>query len=149
MTLIDAVHLAPDRALPSDPLVAPLPPDRLLAIVRGLGRDAATWRALGHHDRHERWHLRVSSNARFDLWLIGWHAHQGVELHDHGGSAGAFVVVEGELLETAGDVDGVGELEQTHLPVGAARAFGPGHVHWVVNTAAGWRRACTSARHHS
>jgi len=117
-------------------LLPPLPPERLLAIVRGLGRDAATWRALAHHDPAERWHLKLSSNPRFDIWLIGWHAHQGVDLHDHGGSAGAFTVVEGQLLETAGDADGTGALHETHLSVGSARSFGPGHVHWVVNPTA-------------
>ena len=34
----------------------PLPPSRLLAIARGLGRDAATWRALAQHDPDERWY---------------------------------------------------------------------------------------------
>jgi predicted metal-dependent enzyme (double-stranded beta helix superfamily) len=123
----------PLRSTRDDRPLPPLPPDRLLAIVRGLGRDAATWRALAHHDRDERWHLRLSSNARFDIWLIGWHAHQGIELHDHGGSAGAFTVVEGELLETAGVADDDPTLQETSLTVGSARAFGPGHVHWVVN----------------
>jgi Cysteine dioxygenase type I len=117
-------------------LVPPLPPERLLAVVRGLGRDAATWRALAQHDRDERWHLRLSSNPRFDIWLIGWHAHQGVDLHDHGGSAGAFTVVQGELLETASEADGSGALHETRLTVGSARSFGAGHVHWVVNPTA-------------
>jgi len=129
MTLTTApLHTADDRLA-----VPPLPPERLLAIVRGLGRDAATWRDLAQHDREQRWHLRLSSNERFDIWLIGWHAHQGVELHDHGGSAGAFAVVEGELLETAGAVDGSDALVATRLGAGSARAFGSGHVHWVVN----------------
>lgn len=113
--------------------LAPLPPSRLLAIARGLGRDAATWRALAQHDPDERWFLQLSSNARFDIWLIGWHAHQGVDLHDHGGAGGAFTVVEGELLETSGHIDGGRPLTETRLGVGAARSFGPGHVHWVAN----------------
>jgi hypothetical protein len=111
----------------------PLPPSRLLAIARGLGRDAATWRALAQHDPDERWYLQLSSNARFDIWLIGWHGHQGVDLHDHGGSGGAFTVVEGELLETSGQIDGASPLQETRLGVGSARSFGAGHVHWVVN----------------
>lgn len=111
----------------------PLPSERLLAIARGLGRDASTWRALARHDPRERWFLQLATNPRFDVWLIGWHGHQGVDLHDHGGSAGAFVVVEGTLLEVAGSLDGHGLREDTRLGVGAARAFGPGHVHRVVN----------------
>ncbi|HEX5586413.1 MAG TPA: cysteine dioxygenase [Acidimicrobiia bacterium] len=122
-----------DRSRSLVPPLPPLPPERLLAIVRGLGRDAATWRALAQHDQDERWHLRLSTNLRFDIWLIGWHGHQGVDLHDHGGSAGAFTVIDGELLETARDAGGTGELHETRLTVGSARSFGSGHVHWVVN----------------
>ena len=112
---------------------APLAPDRLLEIVHGLARDADTWRALARHDRDQRWFVRLSTNARYDAWLIGWHAHQGVDLHDHGGSAGALYVVEGELLETSGQLDVEGGLRETSLTAGTALAFGEGHVHWVVN----------------
>jgi hypothetical protein len=100
------------------------------------GLTAVARRALAHHEPEERWFLHLSSNPRFDVWLIGWDAHQGVDLHDHGGSSGAFVVVEGELLETAGRVDGRGLLEETRLVSGTAGAFGAGHVHWVVNPTA-------------
>ena len=70
------------------------------------------------------------------MWLIGWDSYQGVDLHDHGGSSGALYVVDGRA---AGDVDparaGVYVQEQ-HLLAGTARAFGPGHVHRVVNPSA-------------
>ena len=112
---------------------APLPPDRLLDIVCGLARDADTWRALARHDREQRWYVRLTANHRYDAWLIGWYGHQGVDLHDHGGSAGALFVVEGELLETAGRLGVEGGLRVQRLTVGAATAFGPGHVHGVVN----------------
>ena len=111
----------------------PLPPDRLLEVVNGLARDADTWRALARHDREQRWFVRLSANVRYDAWLIGWHAHQGVDLHDHGGSAGALYVVEGELLETSGRLDVEGGLHETSLTAGTALAFGEDHVHWVVN----------------
>ena len=111
----------------------PLAPDRLLGIIRGLARDAETWRALARHDRDERWFVRLTTNPRFDAWLIGWHAHQGVDLHDHGGSAGALCVVEGELLETSIRLGAEGGLREERLTAGTALAFGRGHVHWVVN----------------
>jgi hypothetical protein len=111
----------------------PLPPDRLLEIVNSLARDADTWRALARHHREQRWFVRLSANVRYDAWLIGWHAHQGVDLHDHGGSAGALYVVEGELLETSGQLDVEGGLHETSLTAGTALTFGEDHVHWVVN----------------
>ena len=111
----------------------PLAPDRLLEVVRGLARDAETWRALARHDREQRWYVRLATNPRYDAWLIGWHAHQGVDLHDHGGSAGALCVVEGELLETSGRLGTEGGLREKRLTAGTALAFDRGHVHWVVN----------------
>src|SRR5438270_11727550 len=46
-----------------------------------------------------RWHQRLYRDRRVDLWLISWLPSQGTELHDHGGSAGAFTVLAGELAE--------------------------------------------------
>ena len=76
------------------------------------------WRALAQHDPGERWFLRLASHADYDTWLIGWAAHQGVDLHDHGGSSGALYVVEGELYETSGRRDGLGELHEQQLVAG-------------------------------
>ena len=70
------------------------------------------------------------------MWLIGWDSFQGVDLHDHGGSAGALYVVEGELLELSTRQEGTRPLHEQSLPAGTARAFGPGHVHRVVNPSA-------------
>ncbi len=122
MTLVSE---APDR---------PLAPAALLSVVRELARDAETWRALARHDPRERWFLRLATQARFDTWLIGWDAHQGVDLHDHGGSSGALYVVAGELYETSGRRDGLGPMREQRLVAGSARAFGPSHVHRVVNS---------------
>ena len=99
-------------------------------------RTSAVARGLVQHRPDERWFLRLSAHDGFDTWLIGWDSHQGVDLHDHGGSAGAFYVVDGELLETStrrGDADA---YEEQRIRAGTARAFGPGHVHRVINPAA-------------
>jgi predicted metal-dependent enzyme (double-stranded beta helix superfamily) len=114
-------------------LERPLTPAALLGVVRKLARDAPTWRALARHDPDERWFLRLAAHDRFDTWLIGWAPHQGVDLHDHGGSSGALYVVDGVLQETGGRRDGAG-LHDQRLVAGTARAFGRTHVHRVVNT---------------
>src|SRR4051812_50101577 len=50
-------------------------------------------------DPEERWHQRVYRDRRVDVWLISWLPTQGTQLHDHGGSSGAFTVLDGELTE--------------------------------------------------
>jgi mannose-6-phosphate isomerase-like protein (cupin superfamily) len=107
----------------------------LLGVARELAEHAAKWRSLAQHRPDERWFLRLDAHEEFDSWLIGWDAHQGVDLHDHGGSAGALYVVEGELLETSGRRDRA-HLHEQRLIAGTACAFGPGHVHRVVNPTA-------------
>jgi mannose-6-phosphate isomerase-like protein (cupin superfamily) len=123
----------PTRTL--EPAVA-LSPARLLGVVRGLASDPRPWRSLVRHTPAERWFLRLDAHDEFDCWLIGWDSHQGVDLHDHGGSAGAFYVVEGELLETSTGRGGVDAYGEQRIRAGTARAFGPGHVHRVVNPSA-------------
>src|SRR5690242_9462994 len=57
-----------------------------------------------HADPHDRWHVRLLQDERVDVWLISWTTDQGTQMHDHGGSAGAFTVVSGELSEVVWDV---------------------------------------------
>jgi hypothetical protein len=41
----------------------------------------------------------------YDAWLIEWSPSSGLELHDHGGSRGVVVVVDGTLVETYTEFD--------------------------------------------
>lgn len=87
---------------------------------------------------HERWHQRLYRDPRVDVWLISWLPEQGTQLHDHGGSSGAFTVVSGELVEQT--VRG-GELADTVYREGEGHRFGAHFVHRIVN--AGRRPAVT------
>ncbi len=51
------------------------------------------------YDENERWHQRLYRDQRVDVWLISWLPTQGTQLHDHGGSSGAFTVLTGTLTE--------------------------------------------------
>jgi predicted metal-dependent enzyme (double-stranded beta helix superfamily) len=71
-------------------------------------------------------------------WLITWAPGTGLDLHDHGGSAGSLAVVGGELTEwhaTTADVAGPGKprLQRRRLTDGSVTTFGPDHVHAVRN----------------
>lgn len=81
-------------------------------------------------DPTERWHQRIYRDARVDVWLISWLPSQGTQLHDHGGSSGAFTVLSGTLTEAVVSCDGVREHPR---PAGANVAFGARYVHDVRN----------------
>lgn len=73
--------------------------------------------------------------TEFDAWVIAWPYGGLIELHDHGPSRGAFVVLEGALVESTPWRDDTGRLMLEHREhgCGAARRFAPGHVHDVRN----------------
>jgi hypothetical protein len=80
-------HLAIARAYAADPDAWPLAP-------RFGGVDPR-----GAVDVSQRWYHRLAAEHNHEVWLLTWLPGQGTDLHDHGGSAGAFVVVSGELTE--------------------------------------------------
>lgn len=81
-------------------------------------------------DADDRWHQRLYRDRRLDVWLISWLPAQGTELHDHGGSSGAFTVVSGVLEEAV--VSG-GRLRNHGRVTGESVGFGPRYVHDVAN----------------
>jgi hypothetical protein len=64
-------------------------------------------------------------------WLPG----QGTDLHDHGGSSGAFQVVEGTLAEDPASGPGRGPVRiiAGELDEGTGRRFGNQHIHRITN----------------
>ncbi|HEY1574466.1 MAG TPA: cysteine dioxygenase family protein [Pseudonocardiaceae bacterium] len=78
-----------------------------------------------------RWWARLALTDGVELWLLSWLAGQGTGAHDHGGAAGAFTVLVGDLVERyrypAGPVRVVSRSR------GAAVGFGPARVHDVGN----------------
>jgi predicted metal-dependent enzyme (double-stranded beta helix superfamily) len=81
-------------------------------------------------DAKRRWYARLGADETHEAWLLTWLPGQQTDLHDHGGSAGAFLVVAGEITETLVGRDG---LADTVLTAGTVREFGSHHVHRVAN----------------
>ena len=77
----------------------PLNPAELLAYARFVADQVTAGRYLVGYDPAQRWHQRLYRDQRVDLWLISWLPSQGIQLQDHGSSAGAFAVLSGELTE--------------------------------------------------
>ncbi|MDQ1488983.1 MAG: hypothetical protein QOD57_3098 [Actinomycetota bacterium] len=107
------------------------------ALARELAGSPELWWPRVRRDSGDRWYVPLLEQPDFEAWLLGWPIGQGIELHDHGSSSGALVVVEGTLLETYVDAsDRVrpgARLRHRRLPEGASIAFGPDHIHDVVN----------------
>ena len=108
----------------------------LVDIVLAVAADAERWRPRVRHKLHGRHFERLSYADDHELWLICWDVGQMTLLHDHGPSSGAFVVVEGALLEDHGQA-GTGRLAQRRIPRGRPRSFGPNYVHNLSNPGPG------------
>jgi len=137
------------RSLPSPARLRPARPDEhrtgSAALAAALAVAADRWLPLVEYRAESRWSAPLAHAAaagvldpslhedlaRAQVWLLSWLPGQGTDLHDHGGSAGAFAVVRGTLSEAVGARAGA-----TGLTAGRVRHFGPHHVHRVTNPGA-------------
>ena len=109
-----------------------LDPLEMLAMAHGLAGSATSW--PGMDNPSERCWRTVAATDRFEAWVVAWPVGGTIELHDHGGCAGAVVVASGTLVEKSVRTDG-GELgvTSTVFHTGDQAVFGPGCVHDFVN----------------
>jgi rhodanese-related sulfurtransferase/predicted metal-dependent enzyme (double-stranded beta helix superfamily) len=113
-----------------------LSPDELRAVLARHVQDVRDGVHVAQLGTDQRWHVRIHQDDDVDVWLISWTTEQGTELHDHGGSAGAFTVVEGTLDEyvwSGADAEAPGVLVDHARTAGETVVFGPDYVHDVRN----------------
>jgi hypothetical protein len=94
------------------------------------------WPVAPRFDAADRWYQRIAVAPGYEVWLLTWLPGQGTEIHDHGGSAGAFVVLAGLLSEWTPEPRRwwPGPPGRTRrLSAGAVRPFGEQHIHQVRN----------------
>jgi hypothetical protein len=115
--------------------------DVLTTIVTGLACAESLWRPHVAHDPHERVRRRLLATPAYEVWLLGWTPGQSVGLHDHGDANGAFVVVDGELVETSVTAATAGTLHEDVRREGDLGRIRAGAVHDVANRT---RRNATS-----
>jgi predicted metal-dependent enzyme (double-stranded beta helix superfamily) len=129
-------------ARPSPDLATDLTSDLTTDLAHDPGRLAAElaardqlWRPHVRF-RHPRHYTRLLARPGWEAWLLTWLPGQSTGLHDHGGSAGAFAVVEG-ILEEAVLAPEAGRLVRRlrTYAAGEVRAFGRHHVHDVAPAA--------------
>jgi predicted metal-dependent enzyme (double-stranded beta helix superfamily) len=109
-----------------------------LAIAAHYAAAPHLWPLAPRFNPVDRWYHRLAEAADHEVWLLTWLPGQGTELHDHGGSAGAFQVVSGSLTEDT-VVDGAAlggrppRIVARELGEGAGRRFGTRHIHRITN----------------
>ncbi|GGO55050.1 cysteine dioxygenase [Streptomyces daqingensis] len=137
----------PDRG-PTTTAPAAAPSEaELLDFVRATAADEQLVASLPLDPDGRTW-LRLNGPGGSEAWIIGWPPGTGTGWHDHGGSRGAFATARGELTEdslaariptegwkTLELADGVDR--ERRLSAGSGRAFGPHHVHQVLNESDG------------
>lgn len=116
-------------------LLAPRPhwsPGDLARVARAVARHAApALHRAARYDPVDRWYLRLALTEDLEVWLLTWTPGQHTRPHDHGGAAGAYTVIGGEIAETWRDGDG--PSRRGRRPVGSGSAFDADRVHIVRN----------------
>lgn len=112
-------------------------PQSLAALLRSIAADADAWQPQLRLPSREgrRWWTRLSGDELIDVWLLSWLPGQATDLHDHGSSAAAFMVVRGELAEVR--VDDEGWWSRHRRETGEMTIVPAGVVHDVHGAGAG------------
>ncbi len=106
-----------------------------LEIARHYARNAHLWSVQPQFDAANRWYACLANDVDAQIWLLTWLPGQGTDLHDHGGSAGAFVVVAGALTEETVTTSRYGtDVHNDIVASGHGRRFGANYVHRMTNT---------------
>ena len=115
----------------------PVDPAQLVEFARFFADEARTGAyPFVDFNADERWHQRIYRDPRIDIWLISWLPTQGTQLHDHGGSCGAFTVLSGTLTESVpcGYADGRVRIRDDERCEGSSVRFGRHYIHDVRNS---------------
>jgi Cysteine dioxygenase type I len=104
-----------------------------LAIAVRYAATQDEWPIAPRFNPVERWYHRLAEEAEYEVWLLTWLPGQGTDLHDHGGSAGAFHVLSGSLTEDTVTPGSPARITARELGEGAGRRFGTQHIHRITN----------------
>lgn len=121
--VVSSKSIHPSARSTDEPLVA--------TIAAGLAAVSGPWELTTGTAPDERSYELLLSTEQYDAWLIYWPAGSGLDAHDHGGSSGAFAVVDGTLDEDVSEANG--DLVTRRLVAGDSVSFDGDHVHAVVN----------------
>jgi hypothetical protein len=104
-----------------------------LAIAQRYAAAPEQWPVAPRFTPAHRWYHRLAEATDHEVWLLTWLPGQSTDLHDHGGSAGAFHVFAGTLTEDVVADGPVPRITARELGEGAGRRFGSRHIHRITN----------------
>jgi hypothetical protein len=104
-----------------------------LAVATWWAADPDRWPVAPRFNPANRWYHRLAAEPDYEVWLLTWLPGQGTDLHDHGGSAGAFHVLSGTLTEDTVTPGTPTRITARELGEGAGRRFGTRHIHRMTN----------------
>jgi hypothetical protein len=108
-----------------------LGPLELLDLLQGYVAETAELLPVAEPSLTERQYELLELTDELEIWAIHWPHGRGLELHDHGGSAGALWVVAGSLEEHY--LEQRTTVAHRSIGTGGGTAFGPTYIHDVVN----------------
>ena len=115
---------------PANPSAGALDADELVEMAGTLAGVTEPWQVRPDHDPTERCYEQILATDVYEVWVIYWPTGGALDLHDHGGSAGAFAVVAGRLDEAHLEH---GRMVERQLVPGESVGFSARHVHAVAN----------------
>ena len=98
-------------------------------IATALAEVTPAWELAAGESPDERHYELLLRTSTYEAWLIYWPAGTGLDMHDHGGSAGAFGVVSGTPTKRRSTRTVCRRAGRR----GQVASFGPDLVHGVRN----------------
>lgn len=108
-----------------------------LAIALDHAADPDRWPVAPRFTPDRRWYHRLAVAPDHEVWLLTWLPGQSTDLHDHGGSAGAFHVLAGTLTEEVVTEGRTPRITAREWDEGAGHRFGSRHIHRIGNRSTG------------
>ncbi|MGA6167164.1 cysteine dioxygenase [Amycolatopsis magusensis] len=124
--------LLPDLLRPERQLWTPR---ELADLTRTVTNElTSSLRSILRFDEEQRWWARLALTDGVELWLLSWLPGQHTAPHDHGGAAGSFTVLQGQLTEDYRYPGG--PIRQRSHFTGDGIGFGAGRAHQVTGAGA-------------
>ena len=117
-------------AEPANASAGALADDVLAEMASALAAVTEPWQIRSGQVPTDRCYEQILATDVYEVWVIYWPTGGALDLHDHGGSAGALAVVAGCLDEAHLEH---GRMVERQLAPGDSVGFSARHVHTVAN----------------